>query len=108
MNAPRTSAERGLPLENINVVDFDAMPTPADVHTAAPLRPVAARTVEAGRATLRAILERRDPRPFIVVGPCSIHDPVAGLDYARRLKALQAEVAGLRQRLSLYEPSSSL
>jgi len=30
---------------------------------------------------------------FVVVGPCSIHDPVAGLDYARRLKALQAEVA---------------
>ena len=93
MNAPRTSAERGLPLENINVVDFDAMPTPADVHTAAPLTPVAARTVEAGRATLRAILERRDPRPFIVVGPCSIHDPSAALDYASRLKALADEVA---------------
>jgi len=42
--------------------------------------------------TLRNILDRKDKRLFVVVGPCSIHDPVAGLDYARRLKALQAEV----------------
>jgi 3-deoxy-7-phosphoheptulonate synthase len=46
-----------------------------------------------GRETLRNILDRKDKRLFVVVGPCSIHDPVAGLDYARRLKALQAEVA---------------
>jgi 3-deoxy-7-phosphoheptulonate synthase len=69
------------------------MPTPAAVHGAAPLTPAAARTVDAGRAALRAILERRDPRPFIVVGPCSIHDPAAALDYAARLKALAGEVA---------------
>jgi 3-deoxy-7-phosphoheptulonate synthase len=37
---------------------------------------------------LRNILDRRDHRLFVVVGPCSIHDPLAGLDYARRLKAL--------------------
>jgi 3-deoxy-7-phosphoheptulonate synthase len=37
---------------------------------------------------LRNILDRKDHRLFVVVGPCSIHDPVAGLDYARRLKAL--------------------
>jgi hypothetical protein len=40
-----------------------------------------------------AILDRKDPRVFIVVGPCSIHDPVAGLDYARRLKVLADEVS---------------
>jgi 3-deoxy-7-phosphoheptulonate synthase len=79
-------------LENINVVGLDAMPTPAEVHAAAPLTPAAAATVAAGRATLRAILERRDARPFVVVGPCSIHDPVAALDYARRLRALAAEI----------------
>jgi 3-deoxy-7-phosphoheptulonate synthase len=84
---------RDVALENINVLGFDAMPTPAAVHGAAPLTPAAARTVDAGRAALRAILERRDPRPFIVVGPCSIHDPAAALDYAARLKALAGEVA---------------
>jgi len=80
-------------LENINVAGLDAMPTPAEVHAAAPLSAAAAATVAAGRATLRAILEGRDRRPFIVVGPCSIHDTVAALDYAQRLKALAAEVA---------------
>jgi 3-deoxy-7-phosphoheptulonate synthase len=45
-----------------------------------------------GREALRNILDRKDPRMFAVVGPCSIHDPVAGLDYARRIKQLQEEV----------------
>ena len=94
MTAPVVATTgRNVALENINVVGLDAMPTPAEVHAAAPITPAAARTVEAGRATLRAILERRDPRPFVVVGPCSIHDPAAALDYAAQLKALAAEVA---------------
>jgi len=80
-------------LENVNVAGFDEMPTPAEVHATVPLSAAAAATVAAGRATLRAILDRRDPRPFVVVGPCSIHDPAAALEYARRLKALAAEVA---------------
>jgi 3-deoxy-7-phosphoheptulonate synthase len=79
-------------LENINVVSFDAMPTPRELHTRLPLSEQAAEVVNKGREALRAILERRDKRLFVVVGPCSIHDPVAGLDYARRLKALQVEV----------------
>jgi 3-deoxy-7-phosphoheptulonate synthase len=48
--------------------------------------------VLAGRANLRAILNRADPRLFVVVGPCSIHDTVAGLDYAKRLAHLAREV----------------
>src|SRR3712207_3418619 len=36
----------------------------------------------------RDILDRKDPRLFVIVGPCSIHDPVAGVDYARRLRKL--------------------
>jgi hypothetical protein len=46
---------------------------------------------------LRNILDRKDHRLFVVVGPCSIHDPVAGLDYARRLKALSDEVGDTLQ-----------
>jgi 3-deoxy-7-phosphoheptulonate synthase len=92
MNAPM---ERSAPaaLENVNVAAFEAMPTPAEVHAAAPLSEAAAATVAAGRAALRAILDRRDPRPFVVVGPCSIHDPGAALDYAQHLRALADEVA---------------
>lgn len=82
-----------LDLENINVTAFDAMPTPTEIHTRLPLSSVAARTVASGRQALRNILDRQDPRVFVVVGPCSIHDPIAGLDYARRLKALSDEVS---------------
>ena len=79
-------------LENINVSSFDTMPTPAELHARLPLSERAACTVEHSRAALRAILEGQDKRLFVVVGPCSIHDPLAGLEYARRLVALQEEV----------------
>jgi 3-deoxy-7-phosphoheptulonate synthase len=79
-------------LENINVSSFDAMPTPVDLHARLPLSERAASVVNQGREALRNILDGTDKRLFVVVGPCSIHDPVAGLDYARRLLALQEEV----------------
>ncbi len=80
-------------LENVNVSAFDAMPTPAEIHAKLPISDAAAQSVGQGRAILRDILDRKDHRLFVVVGPCSIHDPVAGLDYARRLKALADEVS---------------
>ncbi|HYD82050.1 MAG TPA: 3-deoxy-7-phosphoheptulonate synthase [Paucimonas sp.] len=79
-------------IENINVSAFEAMPTPEDLHARLPLSDRAGDVVLQGREALKNILDRKDHRMFVVVGPCSIHDPVAGLDYARRLKALQAEV----------------
>ena len=79
-------------IENTNVTSFATMPTPSALHKKLPLTDKAFTTVMKGRETLRNILDRKDKRLFVVVGPCSIHDPVAGLDYARRLKALQAEV----------------
>jgi len=45
------------------------------------------------RTTVRDILAARDRRLLAVVGPCSIHDPEAALDYARRLRALAERVA---------------
>jgi 3-deoxy-7-phosphoheptulonate synthase len=81
-----------LDIENVNVASFDAMPSPEEIHARLPLSMNAAKAVMHGREALRNILERKDHRLFVVVGPCSIHDPVAGLDYARRLKALSDEV----------------
>lgn len=80
-------------LENINVTSFESMPTPEELHARLPLTERAGNVVNASREALRNILDRKDPRMFVVVGPCSIHDPVAGLDYARRLLELQKEVA---------------
>ena len=81
------------PTENLNIDSFDPMPTPEEIHARVPLTESAAKSVLTGRRTLEEILDRRDSRLFVVVGPCSIHDPVAGLDYAKRLKALADEVA---------------
>ena len=79
--------------ENLNIEAFEPMPTPEEIHGRVPLSDSAAESVLAGRRTLERILDGKDPRIFVVVGPCSIHDPVAGLDYARRLKQLADEVA---------------
>src|ERR1043165_3376701 len=67
-------------IENTNVSSFAAMPTPVELHATLPVSDAAFATVMAGRATLRNILDRKDDRLFVVVGPCSIHDPEAGLD----------------------------
>ena len=84
-------------IENVNVTAFDMMPTPEEIHARLPISDKAAKTVTHGRNLLRKILDRKDPRIFVVVGPCSIHDPVAGLDYARRLKKLSDEVGDTLQ-----------
>jgi 3-deoxy-7-phosphoheptulonate synthase len=80
-------------IENVNVASFDAMPSPEDLHFRLPLTELAGAAVMRGREALRNILDRKDHRMFVVVGPCSIHDPVAGLDYARRLRKLADEVS---------------
>ena len=79
--------------ENLNIVALDHMPSPEEIKARVPLTEKAAETVLAGRRALNNILDRKDNRIFVVVGPCSIHDPVAGVDYARRLKALADEVS---------------
>lgn len=79
--------------ENLNVEAIDLMPSPEQIKARVPLSESAAQTVLTGRKLLRGILDRNDPRLFVVLGPCSIHDPVAGLDYARRLKQLADSVA---------------
>ncbi|QID17978.1 3-deoxy-7-phosphoheptulonate synthase [Nitrogeniibacter mangrovi] len=96
--------------ENLNIIAQDDMPSPGDIKAQLPLTDTAAATVLAGRRAVQAILDREDPRLFVVVGPCSIHDPVAGLDYARRLKALADEVSDtllLIMRVYFEKPRTS-
>jgi 3-deoxy-7-phosphoheptulonate synthase len=79
-------------IDDLNVVSQVRLVSPETLHDELPLSEAARRTVLAGRDTLKRILERADPRRFVVVGPCSIHDPAAALDYGRRLAALAREV----------------
>ena len=80
-------------LNNINVLSQDLLPTPAEVKRALPLTASAEQTILDGRETVQAILNREDPRLFVVIGPCSIHDPDAALVYAEKLQKLAAEVS---------------
>lgn len=79
-------------IENINVIDFNDMPSPAEIQAKVQLSKEESDTVLKSRAVLRDILDRKDHRLIVVVGPCSIHEPVAALDYAKRLKALSEKV----------------
>jgi len=79
-------------ISNINVISQQLLPTPDEIKQKHPLSPAAEKVVLRGRETLHNILDRKDPRLFVVLGPCSIHDVDAALDYARRLKNLAEEV----------------
>jgi 3-deoxy-7-phosphoheptulonate synthase len=96
--------------ENLNIESFDTMPTPEEIHARVPITEAAEKSVVAGRRAIEAILDRRDPRVFVVLGPCSIHDPVAGIDYARRLKTLADQVSDtllLVMRVYFEKPRTS-
>lgn len=79
-------------INNVNVVSQEVLLSPEKVKARIPLSDEAAEIVLSGRETIRRILDRQDPRLFIVVGPCSIHDIEAAADYAKRLKKLADEV----------------
>jgi 3-deoxy-7-phosphoheptulonate synthase len=70
------------------VLAYEPLLAPAALLAELPLDEAVARTVEQGRADVRSVLDMTDDRLLVVVGPCSVHDPVAALDYARRLAAL--------------------
>lgn len=67
-----------------------AMPSPAELRRSLPLGAEEAAGVSATRTRISDIIHGRDPRLLVVVGPCSIHDPAAALEYAQRL-AVQRE-----------------
>jgi len=79
-------------LHNINVLSSELLPTPEQVKQAQPLAPATEEFVFRSREVVRRILDREDPRLFVVVGPCSIHDVVAAREYAARLRGLAQRV----------------
>ncbi|HEY9037196.1 MAG TPA: 3-deoxy-7-phosphoheptulonate synthase [Pseudomonadales bacterium] len=74
--------------ENLNVESQQILITPAALKAKLPVTDKARQAVTHGREVVRNILDHKDHRLFVVIGPCSIHDTEAAMDYARRLKAL--------------------
>jgi 3-deoxy-7-phosphoheptulonate synthase len=77
---------------NVNVASQEVLITPEQLKAALPMPESVRDTLVASRQVIENILDRRDARIVVVVGPCSIHDPLAALDYARRLKVLADEL----------------
>ena len=69
------------------------LPSPTDLGQRLPLSTALAAQVHTQREAIRAVLDGSDPRLLVVVGPCSLHDPISALEYADRLAALAPEVS---------------
>jgi 3-deoxy-7-phosphoheptulonate synthase len=78
--------------ENLRVVSLKQLITPTKLKAELPLGDELTEKVLTDRQTVRDIIHLKDSRLLVVIGPCSIHDPVAALDYARRLAALAEQV----------------
>ncbi len=73
---------------DVRVTGYQALPSPRQFRADRPLSAQQEQTVSRGRSEAQAILNGTDDRLLVVVGPCSVHDTEAALDYARRLAAL--------------------
>ena len=81
-----------LRIHNVNVASQQVLVAPAALRDRVPVSDTIYDRVAESRQTIEAILDRSDDRLLVVVGPCSIHDIDAAMDYARRLKALAEQV----------------
>ncbi|WP_104204764.1 3-deoxy-7-phosphoheptulonate synthase, partial [Billgrantia saliphila] len=93
MNAPASLAERLADRQPTDTRRTDmSLPTPGELRQRLPLTAPLAERLRAQRRAVHDIVAGRDDRLLVVVGPCSIHDPRAALEYARRLAELTPRV----------------
>ena len=75
--------------DDLRIRRIDALVPPAELIGRIPCSEEASQTVADARRALHGILHGRDDRLAVVIGPCSIHDPAAAMEYARRLRPLR-------------------
>jgi len=79
--------------DDLRIRSLQEVVAPEAIHREFPVTEVAAQTVHDTRLAIHNILHGQDDRMLVVVGPCSIHDIDAALDYAKRLKVLRDELS---------------
>ena len=92
MNTLQSNSITQNDIDDVNLQSIHPLVTPAELKTELPLTESAYQSVLHGRETIRNILDGKDKRIFVVIGPCSIHDPVAAHEYADRLKVLSDKI----------------
>ncbi len=98
-------------IHNINVIAKEKLPPPSVLKAILPLTDAARETVLSSRKDLMSILDRKDKRLIVVVGPCSIHDVEAAKDYANRLKELSiklSDVFHILMRVYFEKPRTTI
>lgn len=80
-------------VEDLNIESIVPLVTPAELKKEMPITETAVATVQKSRQVIRDILDRKDHRLFMVIGPCSIHDVKAAKEYAERLRSLSEKVS---------------
>ena len=86
--------ERTSRTDDERIKDITVLPPPDHLIRFFPIRGTSVESLVADtRKAIRRIITGKDDRLLVVVGPCSIHDPAAALDYARRLKAAREQYA---------------
>jgi 3-deoxy-7-phosphoheptulonate synthase len=78
--------------QNVNIAGFDLLPSPTDLCESLPATTQVLETVHKAREEIKKILHQNSPKLLIVIGPCSIHDTKAALEYAEKLQKLNAEL----------------
>lgn len=87
------------------------LPTPSEIKLAQSASVSDLNFVQKSRDTIIDILEGKDPRKLLIVGPCSMHDPIANYDYAMRLKSIKDQISDtffLIMRVYFEKPRTSL
>lgn len=79
--------------DELRTARIDNLITPASLADAHPVSAAIADNVTAARTRIARILTGEDPRLLVVIGPCSLHDPRAALEYAERLNVLRDRYA---------------
>ena len=89
-----TLSEKTSETDDQRIQDVTPLPPPEHLIRFFPIAGTAVeKLIGRTRNAVRQIMQRKDDRLLVIIGPCSIHDPVAALDYARRLKPLRDQYA---------------
>lgn len=79
--------------EDSRVRQYDPLLSPEYLQSEVPARKASIATVSRGRRECKDIIHKRDDRLLVMVGPCSIHDPVTAIEYAHKLKELATKLS---------------
>jgi 3-deoxy-7-phosphoheptulonate synthase len=75
------------------ITGYEPLLAPAALLAELPMGAARETSVEQGRTEVRRVLDMEDDRLLVIVGPCSVHDPAAALDYARRLAEVRRSLS---------------